>query len=228
MANCANHPQSTATAYCRTCGKPLCDECKRDVRGVIYCEDCIVARLQGAPAGSGFSAPPPRPGGASNRGLPNPTLAAFLGFIPGVGAMYNGQFIKGIVHVLMFPALIAMVEQVDAFGILFPFYLFYMVIDAYKTALAKQRNEKPPDYLGLNSLFGAEVPSEVAGAMASAEPVRTGPPVPIGAIVLIGLGVLLLMSTMGILPHNFLARGWPVILIVIGAWMAYKRIHMIR
>jgi TM2 domain-containing membrane protein YozV len=228
MANCANHPQSTATAFCRTCGKPLCDECKRDVRGVIYCEDCIVARLQGAPAGSAFGAPPPAPA-AATRGLPNPTLAAFLGFIPGVGAMYNGQFVKGIVHVLIFPALIAMTDQVEAFGILIPFYFFYMVIDAYKVAQARQRGEKPPDYLGLNSLIEQDAPSSpAAAAMAAAEPVRTGPPVPVGAVVLIGLGVLFLMANMGLIPHNFFGRGWPLILIGIGVWMAYKRIYMIR
>lgn len=37
--NCAIHPEVAGTAFCRTCGKSLCEECKRDVRGVIYCED---------------------------------------------------------------------------------------------------------------------------------------------------------------------------------------------
>ena len=228
MANCANHPQSTATAYCRTCGKPLCDECKRDVRGVIYCEDCIVARLQGAPAASGFGAPPPMPAGASTRGLANPTLAAFLGFIPGVGAMYNGQFVKGLVHVLMFPALIAMTNEVDVFGILIPFYFFYMVIDSYKTAQARQRGEKLPDYLGLSSLLGQEAAAAPGAPAEVAAPVKAGPQFPVGAVVLIGLGVLFLMSNMGLIERNFIRHGWPVILIVIGAWMAYKRLHMIR
>ena len=47
--NCAVHNQTQAVAYCRTCGKALCEECKRDVMGAIYCEPCIAARLQGAP-----------------------------------------------------------------------------------------------------------------------------------------------------------------------------------
>ena len=46
--NCAVHNQTQAVAYCRTCGKALCEECKRDVMGAIYCEPCIAARLQGA------------------------------------------------------------------------------------------------------------------------------------------------------------------------------------
>ena len=45
--NCANHPDIAAAAYCRTCGKPLCANCTRDVKGVIYCENCLADRLQG-------------------------------------------------------------------------------------------------------------------------------------------------------------------------------------
>jgi hypothetical protein len=35
-------------------------------------------------------------------GEPSPGLAALLGFIPGVGAMYNEQYAKGIVHLMVF------------------------------------------------------------------------------------------------------------------------------
>ena len=38
--NCAVHNQSQAVAYCRTCGKALCEDCKRDVMGAVYCEPC--------------------------------------------------------------------------------------------------------------------------------------------------------------------------------------------
>ena len=37
---------------------------------------------------------------------PNPAAAAVLGLIPGVGAMYNGQFIKGFIHVVIFAVLV--------------------------------------------------------------------------------------------------------------------------
>ena len=45
--NCANHPQTPAAAYCRTCGKPLCSACTRQVMGVIYCENCLAERVAG-------------------------------------------------------------------------------------------------------------------------------------------------------------------------------------
>ena len=45
--NCANHPDVPRAAFCRTCGKALCANCTRTVRGVIYCENCLAARLEG-------------------------------------------------------------------------------------------------------------------------------------------------------------------------------------
>ena len=46
--NCANHSQNPAVAYCRTCGKPLCSNCTRQVMGVIYCENCLAERMAGS------------------------------------------------------------------------------------------------------------------------------------------------------------------------------------
>src|SRR6185369_12195086 len=103
MANCANHTETAAVAYCRTCGKPLCDRCKREVRGVIFCEECLAQRVAGDPA----AMPSPPPPGAPAAGPGNPVLAAILGFMfPGVGAMYNGQFVKGLIHVAIFVLLV--------------------------------------------------------------------------------------------------------------------------
>src|SRR5579863_3604179 len=102
--NCVNHPDAPAVAYCRTCGKPLCNVCSRDVRGVVYCEECLASHLSttmpppGAVVVPPIVEPPP--------GTPRPTLAAILGLIPGVGAMYNGEFAKGFIHVLIFATLI--------------------------------------------------------------------------------------------------------------------------
>src|SRR5438270_13723603 len=91
--NCATHSDTAAVAFCRTCGKPLCNQCTRDVRGVIYCESCLAARLEGAPAPGTYTPPPPPPppnvyppiGGAyvpPPVGVPltgpNPTVAGIL------------------------------------------------------------------------------------------------------------------------------------------------------
>ena len=54
--NCANHADASAVAYCRTCGKALCANCTRPVKGVIYCEDCLGAKMAGTtPPAPGFA-----------------------------------------------------------------------------------------------------------------------------------------------------------------------------
>lgn len=223
MNVCANHNQTQATSYCRTCGKPLCDECKRDVRGVIYCEECIAARLAGtlptsAAAAAATVAPPP--------GLPNPTLAAFLGVIPGVGAFYNGQYIKGLVHILMLPMIIALANMEEMFALLFIAYFPYMIVDAYQTAKAKVLGTKAPDMLGLNSMFGESTDATSVAATTTTADGRVVPAAanrpPIGAILLIGLGTLFLISNMGVLPPRFLRGWWAMALIGVGVYQAIK------
>src|SRR5580700_5963328 len=101
---CAVHSEVDATGYCRNCGKPMCPACIRPVRDVLYCEDCL-ATILGHPATSPAQALPSEvppqppmaalpPAAASVIG-PNPVLAFFLGFLPGLGAFYNEQYGKG-------------------------------------------------------------------------------------------------------------------------------------
>ena len=68
--NCAVHTDVPATGYCRNCGKALCPQCPREVRGALYCEDCLAGLLTSPAA--------PEPGKAEV----NPGLAATLGIRP--------------------------------------------------------------------------------------------------------------------------------------------------
>src|SRR5215207_9853935 len=122
--NCANHPDQAAVAYCRSCGKPLCVSCERPAQGTIYCQEHYpVAQPAGAGVPPGATAAPPPPG-ASPYGAagspyaygPNPYvansnvspgLAFLLGLIPGVGAIYNGQYAKGLIHAVIFGIVIS-------------------------------------------------------------------------------------------------------------------------
>lgn len=221
--NCAYHSDQSAVAYCRTCGKPLCANCTRPVRGVIYCEDCLGARMASVPA-SGFTASPtgtvppaafapvaPPPAGSG----PNPTVAGILaGFFPfGVGAVYTGQYAKGLAHLLVFGLLMAgaissgshgsdALETICIFGLIF--FCVYQIVDAVRSARALQAGLPPPDPYGLAATFGGGAKIEPSKA-------------PVGAIVLIALGGLFLLNTMGF--EIGLDRFWPLILIGIGAWM---------
>ena len=129
--NCANHPDRERAAFCQNCGKPLCTECVRNVGTSVFCEPCLAARVAGTapPAGYPYSGyPPGRPPATGYPpgqlppppapGEPNPGLAALLGFIPGVGAMYNEQYAKGIVHLMVFAVLVSLASDVnDIFGL---------------------------------------------------------------------------------------------------------------
>src|SRR6516225_7818329 len=109
--NCQNHPDLAATAYCRACGKPLCDQCRRDAYGTVYC-------LEHAPAPAGTQ--PPGPGAVPPgyaRSDVSPGLAFFLGWIPGVGAIYNAQYAKGLVHAVVWGILVSLANSYAAHGV---------------------------------------------------------------------------------------------------------------
>jgi len=223
--NCANHADASAVAYCRTCGKALCANCTRPVRGVIYCEECLGARMEtgGAPAGTaGFvsgTAAAAMPG-ASTAGVPapstgpNPALAGILGVFPGVGAVYTGQYVKGLAHLAIFVLLVIGANASDdvhseALGVIcgfgIAFFIVYQIIDAVRTAKAIQMAQPVPDPFGLVATFGGGAKIETSK-------------IPMGAIVLILLGVLFLLHTLGLTEFG-LERFWPLILIFIGGWM---------
>src|SRR2546430_5200655 len=134
--NCATHNDIAAVAYCRTCGKPLCASCKRDVKGVIYCENCLAERLQGVQPPQTTYQPVVDPGvrAAPLPGSgPNPALAGILAaFFPfGVGAVYTGQYAKGLAHLLIFTGLVwglssgAMGNLEPVLGIGMAFFIVY-------------------------------------------------------------------------------------------------------
>ena len=234
--NCANHPDLSAVHYCRTCGKPLCSACSRDVMGVIYCEQCLAERMHGAqppvppapqapnpgyvPPAAGFvpsagTYVPPGAGAAQPgfMGGPNPALAGLLSaiFPFGVGAVYCGQYMKGLVHLGIFVFLIvAESSNVPWFihmilGISIAFFYVYQIVDSVRTAHAVIAGQPAPDPFGFGQAFGP-IPRGEAG----------GTKMPTGAIVLIVLGALFLLNTA--LQFD-LDRIWPLFLIALGFWM---------
>ena len=238
--NCANH-DAAAVAFCRTCGKPLCGTCTRDVRGVIYCEPCLAARLDGTTPAAGFTpvVPPPAqtgyqqfmdqgpglkvpPGPTSG---PNPTVAGILaGFFPfGVGAVYCSQYAKGLSHLVIFVLMIVGLSAdlpwyVDmVLGISLGFFYFYQIIDAVRTARALQLGQPVPDPFGLAQNFG------IGGSGEKIDATK----VPTGAVILIGLGVLFLLHTVGLFEFG-LHRFWPLILIALGCWIFAKNWGLIE
>ena len=123
--------------------------------------------------------PPPRQPGA-----PSPRLATLLGFIPGVGAMYNGQYAKGVVHLIVFAILVSLSHDNGVFGLFIFGWIVYQAIEANHTARARLDGTPLPNPFGLNDLgerlgFGKSWPSVSAhnhAAGTNAGPMPNPPP----------------------------------------------------
>jgi len=99
---------------------------------------------------------------------------------------------------------------------------------------------QPPDPFGFNNLFGTRPPVATAGAVPAPGVVPVAPgeavpvvedtsdnqQIPIGAFVLIGLGVLFLLNTFGWMHFDWIWRFWPLILIAVGIRVLMKRNRM--
>lgn len=140
----------------------------------------------------------------------SPGAALALGFIPGLGAVYNGEYLKALIHVIIFGGLIAAQSHHDMPGgyhaflgiALFAFYC-YMPVEAYRTAKARELGEPaPPDLI------------EGEGRK------------PIGAIILISLGIFFLLENFGWLEWDWFDKVWPVALIGLGVWLLRDRMKM--
>jgi predicted lipid-binding transport protein (Tim44 family) len=235
---CATHPDREATGFCRTCGKPLCPECTRDVRGILYCEPCLAVMVGAAPAPAQT---------VEQAGVPNPGVAGALGIIPGLGAIYNGEYVKGLIHIAVFAGIIAILNAPTSdalqafFGIGLACFICYMPIEAYRTAKMKRAAAyaayvQHPAATPGPAATAPEGPQAASFAGPAAAPFAGVPGAPApqaqqaathgspsGAIVLIALGVLILLANMGLLSGEWLGHWWPLILIGLGVWLFWKR-----
>jgi cell wall-active antibiotic response 4TMS protein YvqF len=211
---CAVHSDVDAVGYCRNCGKAMCSTCVRPVRDVLYCEDCLatIMGIPGAvPAGAtGAQAPPP--GALPPLPMPahstsSPGIAFMLGLVPGLGAVYNGEYNKALIHIVVFVAMIFglnsdMGDSADLLlSLLLTGFILYMAVDAMRTTRAKNLGETPVDPLESWSSNR-----------------------PVGPIILIGLGVLFLLNNFNWFPFYRIGRLWPLVLIGVGVLMFRNRL----
>jgi TM2 domain-containing membrane protein YozV len=152
----APQTEGERVGFCQDCGKPLTEATVRPVGTGVFCEPCLTARIGATAPTSGYTTVPPYatvPPQTSVASEPSPVLAAILGFIPGVGAMYNGQFAKGIVHLVIFAILISLSDNVNGiFGLFVAGWVFYMAFEAYHTAVARRDGLPLPNAFGFNDI----------------------------------------------------------------------------
>jgi Domain of unknown function (DUF5668) len=218
--------------YCRMCGKALEESDATAAEGTLYCaehtpqvptsaEGGASAPVQQQPpplytappfhAASPYapSQPPPLPKADEHV---SPPLAFVLGFIPGVGAVYNGQYAKGLLHVVIFGSIISILSSgaaqgfVPLFGLMIPTFVFYMAFEAYHTARKRRDGEMVDEFSGLARARGARSRF------------------PMAPVLLIGFGLLFLLDNLDLLKVDRLLRYWPALLIVLGLYLLYERI----
>jgi len=211
--------------YCRACGKALDETSVRTAQGTIFCEEHLPRMTEGSQAApvaaaieSPYTASPYTSSPYTARTPPpvpnpdvSPGVAFVLGFIPGVGAIYNGQYAKGLVHVIIIGLMISILDNNAAhgleplMGLLLAGFWMYMAFEAFHTAKKRQQGVAVDEF---SSLI----------------PMRAGASrFPVAPVVLIALGVIFLLDNLDILDLRRMLRYWPVGLIALGAYMLYLR-----
>jgi Domain of unknown function (DUF5668) len=229
--------EPVVVGYCRQCGKALDASNVRAAHGTIYCEEHVppmatpmnpampppmtpprmdnpqtVPPLDASPYANPYTAPrmaPPVAGSLANNDV-SPGLAFGLGLIPGVGAIYNGQYAKGIVHVIIVGVMISILSSGAAngfeplMGLMLAGFWAYMCFEAFHTAQRRQQGLSVDEF---SSLI----------------PMRGSSRFPAAPVILIALGVIFLLDNLNILDLRHLLRYWPVLLIGLGAYMLFLR-----
>jgi hypothetical protein len=198
--NCAYHTKNPAAVQCNQCARPLCPACDHRIRGFPFCQDCIVAgvemlRYQQSRTTDAHVI----------RRQTSPFVATLLSFfVPGLGAAYNGQTSKAIVHFAIFASFFQMAVVTD--GVTF-FVLgvagtwLFAAVDACRTAQLMRAGLAP------------DAEEDAITRQLYGNPVAWG-------VTLVALGSIFLAHTL--LGVQFpVRRTLPVALVVLGAYMLF-------
>jgi hypothetical protein len=129
----------------------------------------------------------------------NPSLAAFLAIFPGMGAIYNGNFLKGITYILVFAVLIVLTDNAQdpdsvVFGLMIAGFYIFQIIDSYNEACRLNRGGSS----GNGQAEGKEDLSLFS------------------AVAVLVIGVLFQLVNFDVLTFRQVTRLWPLALIAFG------------
>ena len=190
---CSYHPAVDSLEFCSTCSKALCAECSHQIKGKVFCQDCLVRGTEWASTIKDLRIP-----------TDAPKRAAALSLIPGMGAVYNGEYQKAITQFAIFAALVIMGDNVNGvFGFGAFVFLVFTMFDSYRVAETHLRAR-------LESRQVDQSPAKDRTVAA-------------WGIILIVLGVLFLLKNF--IRYDFLHRMWPLAFIALGAYIVYRALR---
>ena len=218
---CEIHHDIDATSFCSNCGTPLCLECRITTESGILCPKCRQSLPEPNQHG-GDSSPKvskntftdpqvvrdlnPIPPLITQKGSPycSPGVSLALGFIPGVGAICNGEYWKAFLQVLFFGSLISLggrtgrEDAIPIFRLLAVLMYIYMPLEAYHAARKR-----------VMALQGVTFATPLEKMHFSSLAV---------GITAVCLGVIFQVNQLAPETMRFLLRGWPLILVALGLY----------
>jgi ABC-type polysaccharide/polyol phosphate export permease len=137
------------------------------------------------------------------RPMKSPGFAGVLGMFPfGVGALYNGQYTKALLHLVIFSGLVHMQGRGGGqpfIGLVLAGFIVYQFFDNIQSA--KAINAAAAGQAVAANQVLPEIPSQ--GSI-------------FWGVVLIALGGLLILANFEIINYDTLIDFWPVAVIVLG------------
>ncbi len=195
---CSYHPAVESQGFCSVCSKSLCNDCKHQIKGKVFCQDCLVRGAEWIASVKNLQLP-----------ADSTKRAAWCALIPGMGAVYNSEYTKALTFFSVFAALLMMGDRISGvFGLgAFAFYIF-TIFEAYRTAKTKALKR---------------LESNETQLMAPEDSPQQDKTVVGWGIFLIIVGVLFLLQNL--IPNFFLYRLWPLLFIFLGAYLVYRALQ---
>lgn len=191
--HCSYHTSARARIQCSVCARALCPSCDHRIKGYPYCEDCIVTGVESISRGRGDK----------GRGKGQARLAALLALLPGMGAVYNRQNLKAVVH---FIAVVGLFQFASlrivpaAFSLAGIIVYLYSIIDSYRTA---------------------QLIAQGTSAAANEEEFKRSliKHAPAIGLMLMVIGAVIVARTIWNVSFMAMARVFPVFLIILGGYL---------
>ncbi|HKP12679.1 MAG TPA: hypothetical protein VJZ91_11230 [Blastocatellia bacterium] len=192
MMFCSYHTQSAARVQCTSCHRGLCPACDHRIKGYAYCQDCIVMGIESLSQRH-----------QRGRSKTKARLAALCALIPGMGAVYNRQNLKAVVHFVGIVGLFNLTKlhvMPGLFALAGVVVYIYSMMDAYRTADRIAQGDS----------------AEADEARFKRKLAKHAPALGVGLIV---LGALMVVQVLR--PFVFIspARLLPVALIILGGFL---------